>query len=206
MSGRLVRITRSLSFDDLATGKVQPLSVYESLVEDWLLKPAEKMAEAYPEETDHGMALLAIELMFFEPHGQFLSGQSSKRKSKSTFVLAFDRFRTFLEAKKAVGNDTRNLSSELIYEWARCGLFHSGVMSSELLVDAYSFGAYCLNVNPILGGWLVNPWLLLPELRLYLQSYVNELRQYDIGKNELKLNFDETFNRMIKEPMRKFAR
>lgn len=195
----LVRITKDLSLEEVHRGTVDPINVYTRLVDAWIFEPAKQMTKNYPNETDHGMALLALLLLYFEPHGQFLTGKSSKGQSKHTFCTAFNAFRTYLSEHAKIPPETNELSSESFYKWARCGLFHSGRMSSELLVDALGISASCLAKNPILGGWLVNPWQLLVHLRNYNEAYGLKLIKADIN-DRLRTNFLQTYQALVKEP------
>ena len=195
----LVRITRDLSLQEVHRGTVDPVDAYTRLVEAWIFEPAKQLASLYPSETDHGMALLALLLLYFEPHGQFLTGQSSEGQSKRTFCAAFDAFRVHLSENHKMQPETSDLLSESFYKWARCGLFHSGRMSNELLVDAMGMSNSCLSKNPILGGWLVNPWQLLIELRNYNEAYTSRL----VGAgttDQLRKNFLQTYQVLVKEP------
>jgi hypothetical protein len=199
----LVRITRHLSFDDLRQGKVEPIDAYQLQVRDWILKPAKHLADLRSEDTDHGMALLALELMFFEPHGQYLTGRDSERRSRATFCEAFATFIDFSINQGLASPDIRELELSGFYRWARCGLFHSTRLANELLVDAVNFSNFCLSKNNMLGGWLVNPWLMLGALEKYVESYVELVRSEPYG--ELAKNFNNTFDRLLREPMDYFC-
>lgn len=204
MSG-IVRITKNLSFDDLLSGSIVPVDAYRTQVRDWILSPARRLSESYPEDTDHGMALLALELMFFEPHGQFLEGKYEKGRSKHYFCTAFERFRQFLRGRSMSTVDTDGLRTESIYKWARCGLFHSTLLANELLVDALQFGETSLSKNPIIaGGWLIDPWRMLVELEDYVDSYVSEVRAN--RDSAIATNFESTFKKLLREPAESFGR
>jgi len=144
--------------------------------------------------------------MFFEPHGQYLEGKESRGpgESRRLFCSAFNRFRDFLKSKGMISKDVDQLPAESVYSWARCGLFHSTRLANELLVDAVGFGRACLAENSMLGGWLIDPWLMLDLLERYLDSYVSEVKNapddYQIVKN-----FEATFNRLLLEPMTHFC-
>lgn len=202
MSGRIVRITRNLSFDQVQIGAVTPIEAYKIQVSDWIIGPARVLASQKPRNTDHGMAILALELMFFEPHGEFLDG--SLTGSKKRFCAAFDRFRSHLNGLHRLNSDVAMLDSEKVYKWARCGLFHSSLLATDLLVDAVGFSGRPLAKNPILPGWLVDPWLLLQCLEDYLKAYVEEVQQDKAGA--LATQFNNTFTRLFSEPIKKFSK
>lgn len=195
----LVRITRDLSLQEIHRGTVDPVDVYSKLVEAWIFEPAKQLKRLYPTNTDHGMALLALLLLYFEPHGQFLTGKSSEGQSKRTFCAAFDAFRAYLSEHHKVPQETSDLLSESFYKWARCGLFHSGRMSNELLVDAVGMSTSCLSKNQILGGWLVNPWQLLTQLQNYNKAYTSQLSAAS-ANDQWKKNFLQTYQVLLKEP------
>jgi hypothetical protein len=115
----------------------------------------------------------------------------------------FDRFRGFLRQRGAIGPDTEILDAQSIYKWARCGLFHSSILASELLVDAARFANRCLAKNSILGGWLVDPWLLLAELETYLDAYIADLTSGD--DRDLRSAFDASFAALVRAPLERLA-
>lgn len=202
MSGRIVRITRNLGFDQVQSGAVTPIQAYKIQVKDWIIGPARALATQQPRNTDYGMAILALELMFFEPHGEFLDGTLSG--SKKRFCAAFDRFRAHLNNCGQLGDDTAMLASEKVYKWARCGLFHSSLLATELLVDAVDFSRRPLAKNPVLQGWLVDPWRLLQCLEEYLEAYAKEVELDQSGV--LAKNFSSTFTKLFNEPIERFSK
>jgi hypothetical protein len=200
MNNNLVRITKNLSFGDLK--EKSPKEIYKIQVLDWIIEPSKQLSKLYPDETDHGMALLAIQLMFFEPHGQFLTGEDSLQQSKKLFVIAFNKFVIFMESRNKVeSHDNLNIS-ELFYKFARCGLFHSSIMGTEMLVSAIRIQEKVFYKNPIIGGWLVDPWLMLNELEKYLDDYLVKLA--DDGNSNMLENFNKTYNRLFEKHLSRF--
>ncbi|WP_257306672.1 hypothetical protein [Geothrix campi] len=202
MSAKIVRITRNLGFDEVQSGAVSAIQAYKTQVMEWVIGPAKVLAAHLPRNTDHGMAILALELMFFEPHGQFLNPATSGSRNK--FCTAFDRFREYLKSHSQILEDTDRLSSEKIYKWARCGLFHSSLLASDLLVDAVEFSGRPLAKNTVLEGWLVDPWLLLGCLENYLGKYVSEIEGNPSGI--LATHFNSTFTTLFNEPLERFSK
>jgi len=198
-----VRITKKISFADLKQGKVSYFDVYESQVNSWIFEPAECLAKLRSNgDTDKGMAILALLLMFFEPHGQYLTG-NDKGGSKQKFVFAFERFVQFLIKKKRVKEDIQELKADSFYKFARCGLFHSLKLSNELLINVFDIGGTSILKNPLFSeGWIVSPWILLDDMKAYLEHYVKELKQP--ASTTLIENFNKTFNRLLIEPMEYF--
>lgn len=203
MNGTFVRISKDLSFEDLLNERVTSYDAYEKQVKAWIIEPARVLAEAKPRNTDTGMALLAVELLFFEAHGQYLTGESSQNKSRKTFCIAFDKFRDFLISEKMADESISDIDSVSVYRWARCGLFHSARLSKELLVDAVNYCSQPMAKNPLHGGWLINPWKLLEPLRFYVIKYVKLLKEKPDSIEAKK--FQTTFNRLLIEPMSYFC-
>lgn len=199
----LVRVTSDITLDDLRTGRIRPVDLYAAQVRHWIIEPGSKLASLYPDETDHGMALLAIELMFFEPHGRLLPNEPRTNGSKMLFCRGFNRFREHLRASGTIGEDTDGLATECLYKWARCGLFHSSVLADDLLVDATRYAGRCLAQNPVLGGWLVDPWLLLDGLEDYLDAYMEDLKSDP--ESELRRAFEAEFAALVRAPLERIA-
>ena len=82
--------------------------------------------------------------------------------------------------------------------------FSCGRLSDELLVDAANSTFYSLSVNPIMNGWLVNPWIMKTQIEGYLESYTQTI-SFD-SKTDIHRNFEATFKRMIEVPMNKYCR
>lgn len=199
MTDHLVKITSDISFADLKTGKVNRIDAYHSIIKKWLIQPARNIADSYTNETDHGMALLGIELMFFEPQGQFLTGESSQGQSKYTFCEAFNDFKLYLANQNYLEQKNENIPAESFYKWARCGLFHSFRLADKLLIDAIDYTTHCMEKNEIYGGWLVDPWKLLPAIENYINNYVKESKD---GSDEYSIEkFHDTFNRLVYNPL-----
>ena len=200
--GSMIRITREISFQDLQDGKISRFEVYAEQVRAWIFRPAKELA-GLRDDTDKGMAVLALLLMFFEPHGQYLSGKDSQSQSGVTFVKAFDRFVRFLPEGKMMDSEGIKELSDVFWKFARCGLFHSLTLSDKLMIDALGMQKVSLSKNPCLkNSWLVNPWLLLDDMESYLTSYMQDLND---GKDQkLVNNFRATFERLLVEPVNRY--
>jgi len=182
-----------------------PIEVYTQLVNSWIFNPAEILAVQRALDPNTGMMLLASLLMFFEPHGQYLSGESSQRKSKYTFCLSFSKFLDHLLENNHIEEETFDrISPEDIYKLARCGLFHSMSLSKNLLIDAHNTSqtVFALTHQNTAQAILINPWLLLPRLREYFLSYITLLENDDLA---LKRRFNLTYTRLVLQPLREIA-
>jgi len=195
-----IRITRELSFADILEQRISKPDAYRHIVWSWILKPVEKLM-AEPINTDNGMAIFSLELIFFEPHGECLT--NLPRNGHRNFNEGYNRFKVFLLNHNYIDQDGASLPAESIYQWARCGLFHAGRLADDLLVDAVDTSPYVLCQNPLFQGWLVDPWKLAGALGEYVDSYVADL-EADTN-SPLYSNFEATFRRMIEDPAKKYA-
>jgi hypothetical protein len=201
----LVYITGNLTFADLEAGRISKVEVMRHLIRNWLFMPAKHLAEMEPvmgHRYEHGMSLFALELLFFEPHGQFLTGADSQGKAGETFLLGFERFRVWLIGNNRIGQDFGGAEARKVRDWARNGLFHSGHIKDGLLVDIRRSESRSFFKNPIWEGWLVDPWELLKDIESYFESYVRELESESARKDSVfYASFEKTFDRMVVAPL-----
>jgi len=201
---RLVYITGDITFADLEAERVSKIDVLEAQVKNWLFMPAEHLAAITPtigKKYEHGMSLFALELMFFEPHGQYLTGKDSQRQSGKLFLHAFDKFRTWLASRNRVDAEFGEEQAKNVHDWARNGLFHSGQIKDGLLVDIRRMSKGPFSKNPKWEGWLVNPWQLLRDIEDYFEDYIYTLRNPSTSEDQqLVENFQQTFRRLITAP------
>jgi hypothetical protein len=200
----LVYITGNVTFAHLEEGRVSDIDVLDAQVKNWLLRPAAHLAAMTPkigERYEHGMSLFALELMFFEPHGQYLGGTDSQGQSGKMFLLAFERFRAWLVSQKRVETDFGEAQAKNVRDWARNGLFHSGQIKDGLLVDIRHMSKGPFYKNPVRKGWLVDPWQLLQDMNKYFDDYIRTLRNPSTAEDhQLIVNFKKTFRRLITAP------
>lgn len=200
----LVYIVGDITFADLEAERASPVDVHEAQVTKWLLQPAQHLASMPPSigsRYEHGMSLFALELMFFEPHGQYLTGEDSNGRAGEIFSRAFERFRGWLISQRRVQEDFGTTQAHQVRDWARNGLFHSGHIKDGLLVDIRNQGKGPFYRNPVWDGWLVDPWQLLQDIQKYFAEYINVLRNPCSREQQLLLeNFLRTFQRLVVAP------
>lgn len=200
----LVYITGGITFADLDAGRVSPVDVLEAQVRNWLLEPARHLASMKPtigQRYEHGMSLFALELMFFEPHGQYLTGENSDGQSGRIFLYAFERFRDWLLLRRRISREFGSEQAKQVRDWARNGLFHSGQIKDGLLVDIRNTGSGPFFRNPVWNGWLVDPWQLLDDVDAYFGQYITTLKKPSgLEDEQLVRNFETTFRRLVVAP------
>ena len=216
MKADLIYITSQITFRDVQQGYPKH-EVLNGELQEWLFRPARILAESSAgnfSAMGTGMALLVLELMFFEHHGQYLTGKNSDAKasvdtkisSSRAFCIGFAAFRDYLVECRGQCADLLDVDPKHLYKLARCGLFHSFSLRWEFLVDARQQSAsFERNPMPAVGGWLINPWQLLDDLQSYASEYVCALADeahpwwapdYTHAGGCLYEHFERTFDRI----------
>lgn len=192
----LIRITKNITFADLKEGRKTPIDVYEEQMNSWLFKPLESLSTNKYITFENGYAMLGLELLFFEPHGKYLSGNTITG-SRNCFEFGFTPFLKFLEQNALIDLDTlTKINSVNFYRISRCGIFHDMTMKSGILIDSIHMEiSKVLYNSPINDGILVSPWNFLDALKAYFDNYISELRN-DAG-SEMYENFETTFNSLF---------
>lgn len=211
MKNEQIRIIRQITYGDVKSGRVTPEQVMGAQVREWIFRPARTLADLRslnPRDTDHGIALLSLLLLFFEPHGQYVTGQDSSGHSREVFGEGFLRFRQWLEKRPAAPQNLDQLHPDTVYKFARCGLLHSAQVKGEFLVDAVDFCSFPIERNRWFGtGWLINPWLLLPEMEKYFDEYAAALSKPSHKKDKvLCANFAATYSRLVDDVLKSYSR
>lgn len=192
----LIRITKNITFEDLKSGRKSPIDVYEEQVNSWLFRPLEKLAIDKQNSFENGYSMFGLELLFFEPHGKYLSGNTITANGKC-FRFGFDPFLKFLEQNSLVDKSTLGKIKAInFYGISRCGIFHDMTIKSGLLIDSIHMEETRVFYNsPINNGILVSPWNFLDAQKKYFDSYIKELRA-DITSDKYK-KFEVTFKTLF---------
>lgn len=191
----LVRITRNITFDDLRSERKSAIDVHEEQINAWLLKPIEQLA-LDKNSFENGYAMLALELLFFEPNGKYLSGNTITGSGKC-FRFGFNPFLEFLKNNSYIDEiiliKIKNIN---FYRISRCGIFHDMSIKSGLLIDSiFMEDTKVFYKSPINNGILVNPWNFIDALKKYFNFYLLELRTNT--ESDKYKNFEITFKTLF---------
>lgn len=199
----LIRLTKEITLEDIETGKVSYAEAYQAQIEEWILKPCHKLGSKDDKNTNYGIAILALLILFFEHHAQYLEDQDSERKSGKFFKKGFSAFKEYLVSNNSNHNISKMTNDDIdaFWKFSRNGLFHSMAIKDKFLIDSInlcrdsSFSFYSpLNV------WLINPWNLTKELSGYVAYYIEIMAQND----SIRTNFESSFERLVVNPMMQF--
>jgi|688.fasta_scaffold288131_2 hypothetical protein len=187
MRADLIYIAPGLTFADLRDGTITKPDVLRAELNEWLFRPLHvlgKVSAGKFGDMGCGMAMLLLELTFFEHHGQYITGKDSdinadppvKISSTDAFIAGFNALRQYLVDIGRGTPDLASLDAKSLYKFGRCGLFHSFNLRWEFLVDARQVSAsFERNTHPDVGGWLINPWRMREDLESYASSYIDAL-------------------------------
>lgn len=192
----LIRITKNITFEDLKLGRKSPIDVYEEQINNWLFRPLEQLALDKTTSFENGYAMLGLELLFFEPHGKYLSGNISSASGKC-FRFGFDPFLKFLELNFLIDKTTLGkIRATNLYGISRCGIFHDMTIKSGLLIDSIHMEKTKVFYNsPVKNGILVNPWNFLDAQKKYFDNYISELKANKMSDKYNK--FEVTFRTLF---------
>lgn len=196
MYENLVRITKNITFGDLRSGRKSPIDVYEEQIESWIFKPLDQLSLDKINSFENGYAMLGLELLFFEPHGKYLSGNTISENGKC-FQFSFNPFLKFLKEKDLLDDRTlEKIRATNFYRISRCGIFHDMTIKSGLLIDSIHLeNSKVFYSSSNYQGILVSPWNLLNALKDYFRNYIDELWA-DHTSVKFK-NFEITFNTLF---------
>lgn len=197
MNPELILITENISFKHLKDKSISPVNVYQEQMQKWLFLPVKYLADMHDHQTEirfsHGYSVFALELLFFEPHGKYLTGNTKMTASK-TFKTGFDPFLDFLLKNKYVETATFNkIKGMNFYDITRCGIYHSLTIKSKILIDSRKNITDKVFANSTAdNGLFVYPWNFIIALEKYFEDYLIQVEsniQCDLNKN-----FHKTFN------------
>lgn len=120
-------------------------------------------------------AVLAICLPYIEGVQQYREGESSNRKSKVFFKKSFQRI--------FASCDLSETFVDVLYEQARCGLFHDGMTRSQVVYDMNIDQAFEIQHNGSENLIHFHPSHLLDCIEKDFIHYIQTLAEDEVAKN-----------------------
>lgn len=186
-----MHISRHYTDAHLKTESIDELiSIYEDQVRGWFFDQASLLEKI----SDHaGMVTLLVVLSYVEAHAIFYKGKDSNNQSQKFFRDAFKRiFQISGEESKA-----RDDAIDQVYSELRCGLFHTGMTRSKVLISNSHNTSVTLENSLI----FVNPRLMLEVAQSHLSHYLMRLRNPE--EKSLRENFQKAWKLRMEPPKRK---
>ena len=170
------------TIDDLIT-------IFDDRVDGWQLRIAEEMltqiGDASTPDMKHcGYALISVVVSYFEMAGQLFKPVKNSPSPGRDFEAGF----------RDVYPKTPLQSSEIgrIYDGVRCGMYHSGYTKRGVFIDGTFPTSFAVEPDCV----LLNPHLLIPELRANFASLIPRLR--NTANTDMRLNFEQLYNVRVK--------
>jgi hypothetical protein len=185
------RISPNFSDEKLKTGSLDDLiDVFEDRLKYWLLAPAKALLGVLFGE----LAALSLLFGYFEPFAIYRKGQDSRGQSKAFFRAGFVE----VLQKAPVSESVLGRIADLLYEEARCGLFHEGMMREhiffgnapgELMVTVPRVDGK-IDENGRIQSVVIDPRKFFVVVERHVTEYLKSLR--DPSNAELRENFKRT--------------
>ncbi len=165
------------------------LELFEARLLGWQLDIADECAngiDGQPANPHAGFAVLNLCLSYFETIAKYEAGFARQGQSAKHFKLGF---LSVFPRLRRLPETTRNRRASLLYEAARCGLYHASQTGTGILL---SRPATAVRFTPKRNAILVNPYLLPAVLKKHLHSYCQRVRRNQSVRQrfELRFNFD----------------
>jgi hypothetical protein len=175
------------------------IDLFFNITDGWQLNIAEQMINGKKDESgrriDDGIphsafAVLSVVFSYFEAIAKYESGYTKEKGHPKKYfkIGVFSVFPELKDSTKFKEADVKKFSDGL-YEYCRCGLYHTGLPTDRLLLTYQLKGSigYLKSENLV-----INPHLLVPDLRTHLLSYVSKLK--DKKNTRLRMRFEARFN------------
>ncbi len=154
------------------------ITIYKRQVEDWFLNPATKLVKY--KNSNNGFIVLMICVSYLEGVEQYRRGQSSRNRSAEFFAAALERIYPNLHT---------NIQYRSLYEDARCGLFHNGMVAGKIIINnGFATGLQFIGNADI----KISPSKLLRDIKIDFGNFITELQ----NNQETQQRFDNMFHNM----------
>jgi hypothetical protein len=166
------------------------VDVLEDRVRYWLIEPAKTLIK----DPIAQIAGFGISLSYFEGIWVYIQGRESRNNSKQFFKDAFSA--VFRQSN--MSDILLDRAGDVLYEDARCGFFHDGMMRERIFFSKF-FGGPLMIVLPMVDGVLdekgeieaivVDPEEYVQYLEGHLGKFLKRLR--DTTEVELRSRFEQ---------------
>ncbi|MFH1113455.1 MAG: hypothetical protein V1792_06000 [Pseudomonadota bacterium] len=180
------------------------ISIFEDKINGWMLNIAEELDAKIPHS---GYAILSIVLSYFEMIVHYRDGKTEDLDElEKGGRPALPSAELFKEGVLWVVNDMgwpqKNQDEierfqHMLYDFMRCGLFHSGIAYHKVWVSGHFGQVYVFRGDDL----IIDPKLLTKELKDHFDNYIGELRK---GTNpSLVKNFEKRFDVAVTKKVKK---
>jgi hypothetical protein len=170
----------------------QKIEVFGDRVQGWQLDPAQELANKV---SHSGFAVLHVVMSYFESVAKFRDGFCSRGESSAYFKRGFEW--VFQEVRQ-LPDERRDELLGMFYEKVRCGLYHTGMTGTRILLTGEIPVPIQINIKEAdIVVIAINPHSIVVPLRAHLSDYLRELR--NPANEQLRRNFESRFDWLATE-------
>jgi hypothetical protein len=166
------------------------IDVFEDRTRYWMFEPIKILLN----EPQNHFAALCILLTYFEGIWIYIQGKSSEGKSKQFFREAFVNIMKNPRMKEELYQH----AADVLYEDARCGFFHDGMLRGRIFLTKADFGEILITIrkkNGVIDEKGEIPSILVDVEKCYkaierhFTKFIGSLR--DTSQTDLRLRFEK---------------
>jgi hypothetical protein len=170
----------NLGFDD-------KVCIFEDRVRGWQLEVG---LGCYHKVRDGGFGALYVTLSYFELIARYRSGSTNTKKAGAKFAAGFKDFAIFTGFASSPAFPK---VCELLYEGARCGLYHVGMTKEKVFIGGGRAEMFEFDAGT--GRLVIDPGQLIEAMLRHFQAYIAELM--DPANSKLRRDFLKKFDHDI---------
>jgi hypothetical protein len=179
------------------------ITIYERRIRGWFLDVAARLNQLKTPDVD--FVILLILMSFFEGHAMYLEGDTNTKphgKSMQFFTKGFVTVvKSDVQFDSSISEEQKasllESVAKMIYSEARCGLFHDGMIRHGITLYRGEKGqetqALEVHIDKDRISISFNAPKLLKIVDRYVQNYVARLRDPDSANDDLRTNFQKTW-------------
>lgn len=185
ISGYYDNLGQPIVFDEETNINLNPndvddkIIIYERQVKGWFLNRASKLLQG----DYNGFIILMISISYIEGVEQYRQGIDSRGRSRNFFISGLRRIFNLHTITNNVLND--------FYSQVRCGLFHTGMTQSKVIISKELERPIDFSVPDVIK---INPKKFLNKVHRDFRAFINILK--DNNNITERNNFDTMFNNL----------
>ncbi len=170
----------------------QKFELFEAQILGWQIDIADNMMnKGLPSMRHAGYAALSVVMSYFENFARYYEGfvpQKSKNDSRQFFKKGLKL--VYPSLFKGLSTNNSNDGGDKIYEFVRCGLYHSGLTQGQVILSSTFLKGISMSGNQ--QQYEVNPHQLIKDLKDSFEKYKQKvIHERD---KKLRMNFERRFN------------
>jgi hypothetical protein len=189
-------VSPKYTIDDLTSGRVDQITVFEDKVIGWTLDHADVLVSSTNPNARHaGFAILMLCTAYFESIEAFMTGTSSAGKASAFFRKGFLRVFPNIGAGRTLPLSVtdRDVLVTAICDEIRNGLYHQMNVKSRVAITQNGVAVdFLLDANRVPTAIVLDPWEILKTIKQDFTDVIAQLR--DASQTALRTSFTNYFD------------